>query len=53
MISDWRWFWQRDDSPWYPTMRLFRQDERRTYDSALARVREELGVVIAGFKAQP
>jgi hypothetical protein len=22
---DWRWLRQRDDSPWYPTMRLFRQ----------------------------
>ena len=24
--ADWRWFRDRDDSPWYPTMRLFRQD---------------------------
>ena len=23
--TDWRWFLDRDDSPWYPTMRLFRQ----------------------------
>lgn len=23
--SDWRWMMERDDSPWYPTMRLFRQ----------------------------
>jgi hypothetical protein len=23
--ADWRWFLNRDDSPWYPTMRLFRQ----------------------------
>jgi hypothetical protein len=25
--SDWRWMIDREDSPWYPTMRLFRQDE--------------------------
>ncbi len=25
---DWRWMLDRDDSPWYPTMRLFRQKER-------------------------
>ena len=24
-ISDWRWLLDRDDSPWYPTARLFRQ----------------------------
>jgi ADP-heptose:LPS heptosyltransferase len=49
---DYRWLLDRDDSPWYPSVRLFRQDERRTYDSALARVREELGAVIAGFNAE-
>ena len=49
---DYRWLLDRDDSPWYPSVRLFRQDERRTYDSALARVREELGVLIAAFKAE-
>ena len=48
---DYRWLLDRDDSPWYPSARLFRQDERRIYDSALARVRGELGVVIAGFEA--
>ncbi len=26
-IADWRWLRGRDDSPWYPTMRLFRQTE--------------------------
>ena len=24
---DWRWLLEREDSPWYPTMRLFRQDK--------------------------
>jgi hypothetical protein len=24
---DWRWMLERSDSPWYPTMRLFRQSE--------------------------
>ena len=26
-LSDWRWLTERDDSPWYPTMRLFRQQK--------------------------
>jgi tetratricopeptide (TPR) repeat protein len=27
-ITDWRWFLERGDSPWYPTMRLFRQQQQ-------------------------
>ena len=26
-VADWRWLRGRDDTPWYPTMRLFRQTE--------------------------
>ena len=37
-----RWLLDRDDSPWYPTVRLFRQDETRTWDSVIARVRAAL-----------
>lgn len=35
---DWRWLTAREDSPWYPTARLFRQDESRTWEPVLARV---------------
>ena len=39
---DWRWLLDRDDSPWYPTARLFRQDATREWDSVMARVRTAL-----------
>jgi Glycosyltransferase family 9 (heptosyltransferase) len=39
---DYRWLLGRDDSPWYPTARLFRQSERRDYAAVLDRVRSEL-----------
>lgn len=26
-FNDWRWLWDRDDTPWYPSVRLFRQDK--------------------------
>jgi tetratricopeptide (TPR) repeat protein len=39
---DYRWLLDRDDSPWYPTMRLFRQSQTRDYGIVLDRVRSEL-----------
>ena len=41
-IPDWRWLLDRDDSPWYPTARLFRQDDSRRWDSVFARLRAGL-----------
>lgn len=35
-MADWRWLLRRDDTPWYPTMRLFRQDSPNDWPSALA-----------------
>jgi hypothetical protein len=34
---DYRWLLDRDDSPWYPTMRLFRQQQSRDYASVMPR----------------
>jgi ADP-heptose:LPS heptosyltransferase len=39
---DWRWFLDRSDSPWYPTMKLFRQTERGNWETPILRVAEEL-----------
>ena len=39
---DWRWLLGRDDSPWYPTMQLFRQASAADWPSAFGRVREAL-----------
>jgi len=39
---DWRWLQEREDSPWYPTARLFRQPRRGDWDSVLERVAAEL-----------
>jgi hypothetical protein len=44
---DWRWLLDRDDSPWYPTARLFRQTAARDYQSVLDRVRDELLILHA------
>jgi len=42
LAPDWRWLLHRDNSPWYPTARLFRQPAMHDWDSVLQRVRTEL-----------
>jgi len=39
---DWRWLMNREDSPWYPTVSLFRQGASSTWGETLARVFTEL-----------
>jgi tetratricopeptide (TPR) repeat protein len=34
----WRWLLDRDDSPWYPSLRQFRQDSTRQWDPVMARI---------------
>lgn len=46
---DYRWLLEREDSPWYPTLRLFRQSERRDWAEVLDRVRSELIAKSASF----
>jgi hypothetical protein len=41
-LADWRWMEGRDDSPWYPTARLFRQSSPGGWQSLAERVRDEL-----------
>jgi tetratricopeptide (TPR) repeat protein len=46
---DFRWLLDRDDSPWYPSARLFRQSAARDYAEVLDRVRAELDARTAVF----
>lgn len=39
---DWRWMTDRQDTPWYPTMRLFRQAQRHQWPPVILQVTEEL-----------
>jgi hypothetical protein len=38
----WRWLKGRDDSPWYPSLRLFRQTRMDDWASVIADVRKAL-----------
>jgi tetratricopeptide (TPR) repeat protein len=41
-IPDWRWMLGREDSPWYPTMRLLRQKARGGWSDVITRARDDL-----------
>jgi hypothetical protein len=42
-LPDWRWAPEQETSPWYPTMRLFRQEQAGDWSSVMRRVAEQLG----------
>jgi tetratricopeptide (TPR) repeat protein len=48
-LPDYRWMFDRDDSPWYPSVRLFRQNARGDYAGAIDRVRAELAELAESF----
>jgi tetratricopeptide (TPR) repeat protein len=47
-VLDWRWLRDRQDSPWYPTMRLFRQQRPFDWRGVFERLPGELARVVAG-----
>jgi tetratricopeptide (TPR) repeat protein len=51
LIPDWRWLLQREDSPWYPTMRLFRQTRKGQWEDVFVRIAGQLAkVVLSGHR---
>jgi tetratricopeptide (TPR) repeat protein len=51
-VTDWRWLLQREDNPWYPTMRLFRQRQGEDWSTILPRIAQELAAVATGDAAR-
>jgi tetratricopeptide (TPR) repeat protein len=47
-VCDWRWMLRREDTPWYPTLRLFRQKRPGDWDEVFSRMAAELSVLAAG-----
>ena len=47
-VPDWRWLLDREDSPWYPTMRLFRQAKPGEWHEVFASVAENLANAVGG-----
>ena len=46
--ADWRWMLDREDTPWYPSARLFRQPKPGQWEEPLAKMRDALAAELAG-----
>src|SRR5579872_4608996 len=51
-LSDWRWLIEREDSPWYPTLRQFRQARGQSWAEVASRLAAELSAVAGGDAAR-
>jgi ADP-heptose:LPS heptosyltransferase len=51
--ADWRWLLEREDSPWYPTARLFRQSTLGNWQDVVTHVEGELRELIARTAVAP
>jgi ADP-heptose:LPS heptosyltransferase len=45
-VPDWRWMLDRDDSPWYPSIKLFRQQELDEWTPVFEQILSELNFKI-------
>jgi methyl coenzyme M reductase subunit D len=49
--ADWRWLWGRDDSPWYPSVKLFRQPSPGNWDAAMRAVAAHVSAAASAVPA--
>jgi hypothetical protein len=52
-VPDWRWLLNRDDSPWYPKMRLFRQPKFGDWEEPIQRIVQSLRSLVNGSHSFP
>ena len=41
-LPDFRWLTEGKDSPWYPSIKLYRQDVEKDWDSVIKNIKEDL-----------
>ena len=52
LVPDWRWLLEREDSPWYPTARLFRQRARGDWEPVMREIAEGLAMLAQAAAAR-
>jgi hypothetical protein len=53
LSPDWRWLLDREDSPWYPTAKLYRQPRFGDWESVVARVHNDLARLVKARREAP
>lgn len=48
-VPDWRWMLNREDTPWYPTLKLFRQSLPGNWESVITKIRDELMTLLGKY----
>ena len=51
-VPDWRWLMEREDTPWYPSLRLFRQSRLGDWETVIPRIAEELRATSATHRSR-
>ncbi|PKR53689.1 tetratricopeptide repeat protein [Thalassospira marina] len=49
--TDWRWMVDRTDSPWYPTMRIYRQQQPNNWDAPFAALQQDFETLLTARKS--
>ena len=49
-IPDWRWMLEKNDSPWYPSMKLYRQKKRENWHDVFETIKKDLELLITQKK---
>jgi hypothetical protein len=52
-VPDWRWLLNRNDSPWYPSMRLFRQTRANDWAGVFKRLKQTLLQEVGNLRFRP
>ena len=45
-IPDWRWMLDRNDSPWYPNVKLYRQKKYDNWEEVFKTIKKDLQIII-------
>jgi len=53
LAPDWRWLLDREDTPWYPTMRLFRQQKLADWTQVISRIANALHEKLTAAHPEP